>query len=92
MKKARLPESIQTTHKNVKPHLWTNKPDEESCMSFSKVRGRGTDIDNFWGVAKMVRHLIVNQATRGFDSLRPSQLFCGVAQWHESVRLVNGKM
>jgi hypothetical protein len=59
---------------NANPHLWTNQPDAEALNG---LQGRGPDI-NFWGVAKLERHLIVNQATRGFESLRPSQslLWC----------------
>ena len=73
MKKARLPETIQSTP-NANPHLWTNSRTLNLVMNIFVIQGRGTDI-NLWGVAKTERHLIVNQATRGFDSLRPSQTF-----------------
>lgn len=90
MKKARLPESIHNTP-NAKPHLWTNSRTKKLARILDKLPGRGTDI-NYWGVAKMVRHLIVNQAMRGFDSLRPSQSFLWCSSTAKSVRLVNGKM
>jgi hypothetical protein len=77
MKKARLPETIHSTQQRLNltsgRRSRTLKAGQTLLEGRHVFQGRGTDI-NLWGVARLERHLIVNQATRGFDSLRPSQI------------------
>ena len=79
MKKARPPGTIHSQPTRI----LTSGRNSRTLKPRRGFRGAGPTSIFCWGVAKLERHLIVNQATRGFESLRPSQpLFCGGAQRH----------
>lgn len=71
MKKARLPETLHNRTRNLTSGRKAGRRILQEDLQDSRAWNR----HQFWGVAKTERHLIVNQAMRGFDSLRPSQYF-----------------